>query len=340
MKKAAYFCIVMITIVATLIYGQNLIVPFLLAMLLWFAMHSLKNNLDKIPFVKKYFPSWIKTFISATFIVVLVSVLFQILSKNISELSTAIQSYESNLDVVMGKINQKDNIDLLAMFKKQVGDFDFGQILGSLLGTLSGMIGNSFMIIIYAVFILLEESNFASKLKLLFTEEKDFQEFTTINREIESSIGNYFKLKTYVSLITGISSYIALAWIGIDAPIFWAFLIFILNFIPTIGSLVGTLFPAIFALIQFGDVNSFLLVLGIVGVIQIIVGNFLEPRIMGSTMNISPLVTILSLSLWGAIWGVVGMIISVPVTVIMIIVFSKFKKTKPIAILLSEKGKI
>jgi len=309
-------------------------------MLLWFAMHSLKNNLDKIPFVKKYFPSWVKTFISASFIVILVSILFQVLSKNISELTTAIQSYNSNLDVVMDKINQRFNIDLMAISKKQMGDFDFTNILGSLLSTLSGMIGNSFMIILYALFILLEESNFATKLKVLFQDEKDFNEFTSINKKIETSIGSYFKLKTYVSLITGLSSYIALAWIGIDAPVFWAFLIFVLNFIPTIGSLVGTLFPAVFALIQFGSLNPFLLVLGIVGLIQILVGNLLEPRIMGSTMNISPLVTILSLSLWGAIWGVVGMIISVPVTVIMIIVFSHFKKTRPIAVLLSEKGEI
>jgi len=340
MKKAAYICIVLITIVATLKYGQNLLVPFLLAMLLWFAMHSLKNNLDKIPYIEKYVPSWAKTFISATLIVILVSILFQVLSKNISELTTAIQSYNSNLDVVMEKINQRFDIDLLAISKKQMGDFDFTNILGSLLSTLSGMIGNSFMIILYALFILLEESNFATKLKVLFKDEQDFNEFSNLNKQIETSIGSYFKLKTYVSLITGISSYIALAWIGIDAPVFWAFLIFILNFIPTIGSLVGTLFPAVYALIQFGSLNPFLLVLAVVGVIQIIAGNLIEPRIMGSTMNISPLVTILSLSLWGAIWGVVGMIISVPVTVIMIIVFSHFKKTRPIAVLLSEKGEI
>lgn len=340
MKKAAYVCIVLITIIATLIYGQNLLVPFLLAMLLWFAMHSLKHNLDKIPFIEKYFPSWVKTFISTTFIVILVTALFQVLSKNIAELTNAIQSYNSNLDGVMSIINERFNIDIMEITKKQMGDFDFANVLGSILSTLSGMIGNSFMIILYALFILLEESNFATKLEVLFKNEEDFTEFTEISKEIETSIGSYFKLKTFVSLVTGLASYIALQWIGIDAPIFWAFLIFVLNFIPTIGSLVGTLFPAIFTLIQFGNLTPFLLVLVIVGLIQILVGNLLEPRIMGSSMNISPLVTIISLSVWGAIWGVVGMIISVPITVIMIIVFSHFKKTRPIAILLSEKGKI
>lgn len=340
MKNAAYTCIVLLTIVATLIYGQNLLVPFLLALLLWFTMRSLKKNLNKIPLVQKHFPSWVKTFISTGFIVVLVMALFQILSNNINTLTNAIQTYNSNLDIVMTKINERFNIDLIELSKKQMGDFDFTNILGSVLSTISGMIGNSFMIILYALFILLEESNFPTKLKAMFDDHEDFQEFTNISQKIENSIGSYFRLKTFVSLITGLASYIALAWIGIDAPIFWAFLIFIFNFIPTIGSLVGTLFPAIFALIQFGEINTFLLVLIIVGIIQVLVGNLLEPRVMGSSMNISPLVTIISLSLWGAIWGVVGMIISVPVTVIMIIVFSHFKKTRPIAILLSEKGKI
>ena len=158
--------------------------------------------------------------------------------------------------------------------------------------------------------------------------------------KIEASISNYFGLKSFVSLITGVLSYIALLVIGVDAPAFWAFLIFILNFIPTIGSLIGTAFPAIFSLLQFGEFTPFILVLVFVGAIQLVVGNILEPRLMGSSMNISPLVTILALSLWGFIWGVTGMVLSVPITVVMIIICSQFEKTKPIAILLSEKGKI
>ena len=340
MKNAAYFCIVLVTIVLALIYGQNLLVPFILALLLWFIMHSLKGMLNKIPFVKKYFPSWLVTILSTGIIVSALLILFNILSNNIQQLAQALPGYENNLEAVLQGINERFNIDLIALGKKQLGDFDFASLLGDILNSISGMIGNSFMIILYALFILLEESNFPHKLKAMFGSSSELNKFMQLSGEIEGSIGSYLKLKSFVSLITGVLSFFALLIIGVEAPAFWAFLIFILNFIPTIGSLIGTTFPALFALIQFGELQPFILVLVIVGIIQLLVGNLIEPKLMGSSMNISPLVTIIALSVWGALWGVVGMIISVPVTVTMIIIFSKFKKTRNVAILLSEKGKV
>ena len=111
-------------------------------------------------------------------------------------------------------------------------------------------------------------------------------------------------------------------------------------FIPNIGSLAATLFPTFYCLLQFGGYEEALIVLVLVGSIQGLVGNFIEPKIMGNSMNISALVTILSLTLWGAIWGITGMILSVPITMIMILVFSQFDSTRGIAILLSEKVKV
>jgi AI-2 transport protein TqsA len=140
--------------------------------------------------------------------------------------------------------------------------------------------------------------------------------------------------------MTGVLSYIAMLFIGVDAALFWAFLIFLLNYIPTIGSLLGTLFPATFALMQYGELMPFVWVLIAVGVIQIIVGNIIEPKIMGDSLNISALVVILTLSFWGLVWGVIGMILSVPITVIIIIICAEFPKTRFIAIMLSDKGSI
>jgi len=311
-----------------------------MGMLFWFIMRSLKERLDKIGFVKKYFPSWLKTLLSSVIMLFFLVGLFEILSKNITQLSQSYEKYESNVSTVIESINQQFNLNIVESAQKQMGDFDFGTLLSNVFASLTDIISSTFMIIIYALFILLEESNFPNKSKAMFKRQKDHNEFIGILGEIENSISDYFRLKALVSLVTGGLSFFALWMIGVESPVFWAFLIFILNFIPTIGSLIGTVFPAVFALLQFGEIGPFVTILLVVGVIQLLVGNILEPRLMGSSMNISPLVTILALSIWGALWGVVGMILSVPITVIMIIVFSHFEQTRPIAILLSEKGEI
>jgi predicted PurR-regulated permease PerM len=140
--------------------------------------------------------------------------------------------------------------------------------------------------------------------------------------------------------LTGFLSYIVLLVLGVHSPILWAILIFLLNYIPSIGSLIATTFPAIFAMLQFGDLSSGIWVLVSVGTIQLVVGNFIEPKIMGNSLNISPLVVLVALIVWGAIWGIVGMLLSVPITVMMIIIMAQFENTKSLAILLSATGEL
>jgi len=340
LRNTAYFFISAIGIIVTLIYGKDLLLPFVLGVLFWFMMRGLKAVLEKIPFVKKKFPSWLKTILATGLFIGFMAILFNILSTNIQHLSQSYNNYQPNVAAIIDRINGFFNINITEAIQKQIGNFNFGDILGTVLNSFSDLLGNAFMIVLYALFILFEESNFQLKLKNLFTDQHQFKFFSETIQKMENSISDYFKLKALVSLITGVLSFIALWIIGIDSPSFWAFLIFLLNFIPTIGSLIATVFPAAYSLLQFGEFSPALLVLVIVGVIQLIVGNIVEPRVMGSSMNISPLVTILALTFWGMIWGITGMILSIPIMVVLVIIFSQFESTRPIAILLSEKGEI
>lgn len=340
LKNTAYFFISAFGIFTTLIYGKDLIIPFILGLLFWFMMRGIKTTLERIPFVKKIFPSWITSIFSTVIFIVIMTGFVEILTSNIQSLTQSYNSYQPNIDSIIDRINQMSKYDLNEIIEKQRVNFNFGNILGIIFSSISDLLSNAFMILLYALFIIFEESNFKIKLKNLFPDEHQFQVFDRTKNKIEKSISNYFTLKALVSLITGVLSYLALMIIGVDAPAFWAFLIFVLNFIPTIGSLIGTVFPAVFSLLQFGEFTPFILVLVIVGIIQVIVGNIVEPRLMGKSMNISPLVTILALTFWGMIWGVIGMVLSIPIMVILVITFSQFESTRPIAILLSEKGEI
>ncbi len=275
-----------------------------------------------------------------TVIVLSVGFISEIITNSIHQVTTSYTKYEPNISKSIEKLGVYFNTDIIKSAKKLLGDFDYGSMLGNVANGISGLLGDTFMIVIYALFLFLEESSLIKKIRKIFDTKEAYEQYSKISDEIENSISNYLRLKTFVSLLTGVLSYIVLVIVGIDSAPFWAFLIFLLNYIPTVGSLVGTLFPAIFSLLQFGEFTPFLVVLFAVGAIQVIVGNFVEPRLFGKSLNLSPLVTILGLAIWAKIWGITGMVLSVPITVIMIIVFSQFDKTRAIAILLSENGDI
>ncbi|MEQ9064465.1 MAG: AI-2E family transporter [Vicingaceae bacterium] len=338
--KTTSFFILVISIVYILMVGKNLIIPFVFALLLWFVIREIRRFIDKSRWLRQKLPDWVKSLFASILIVAFLGMISKIITNSIKGLSKSYKIYEANVTDVIENFNATFNVDLMEMARDQLGDFDFGALLTALFNSLSDIFSSAFIIIIYALFIFLEEVNFGSKLRAIFSENEKFETIIEILNRIERSVSQYLGLKTLVSLVTGTLSYVALYFIGIDSPEFWAFLIFLLNFIPTIGSLIATLFPAVFSLLQFGEITPFVLVLVIVGVIQLAVGNILEPKVMGNSLNISPLVAILSLSFWGAIWGVTGMILSVPITVIMVIVFSQFDQTRSVALLLSEKGKL
>ena len=339
-QNIAYFFISVISIVTTLIYGQSLLIPFVFALLVWFTVREIKSYMDKITFVREKFPSWVKTLLTSSLLFVVMGFASKIITSNIKSLAKSYKTYEANIGALLNQVNESLDINIQDLVQGHSGDFDFGTVLGTVFSSITDILSSTFMIVLYVLFIFLEESNFHLKLKNIFTDPAKYDRMSSILDQIESAIAQYLRLKTLVSMITGVGSYVILLCIGVESPIFWAFLIFLLNFIPTIGSLIGTLFPAMFCLLQFGEFGPAILVLALVGMVQVLVGNILEPKMMGNSMNLSALVTIIALSFWGAVWGVTGMILSIPITVIMVIVFSQFPKTRSVAIMLSEKGNI
>ncbi len=336
-SKRIYYLLIVIIIVILLLYAQSLLVPFILAILIWFVIRVMKSLLRRIPFMEKW-PSWLLTVFSSIILITMLSLMVTLISSNIQQLSGSISSYQKNVNLIAEKINQTYDIDLVKSITDWFKDFDFSAILSSIFSAFTSIFGNALLILVYLVFILLEEPIFQKKLNAMYDTKESLRRTEGILKKIDRSINNYIAIKTLTSLTTGILSFFVLMAVGVDAPFFWAFLIFILNYIPNIGSLVATLFPTIFALLQFGDFTHPLLVLLIVGAVQVTIGSIIEPRIMGNTLNMSPLVVILTLALWGTIWGVTGMLLSVPITVIIILILNEFPSTRSIAIMLSRRG--
>jgi len=338
-SKKIYIFLIVVTSIIVCIYAQSIIIPFILAILFWFLIRVIKKLLMKVKLISRL-PGWIVTLFSTLLLMGFLVLAVSMISKNIKLLSTTLPVYEANVNKITEQINQRFDINIMNMAGNFAKGLNFGSILSSLLSALTSLFSNAFTVLLYLLFLLLEEPILPKKLRAMYPEKKRHDHVKGLIDKIDHSIGNYIALKTVTSLLTGFLSYFALLFIGIDAPVFWAFLIFVLNFIPTIGSLIATIFPSVFAVLQFGEITPGILVLSIVGAIQMIVGNLVEPRMMGNTLNISPLVVFLTLAVWGVMWGISGMLLSVPITVILIIIMSEFPGTQPFAILLSQRGNI
>jgi predicted PurR-regulated permease PerM len=338
MKKLAYAVIGIGGVIALLILAESILIPFVYGIVIWFLASFIKRQIQKIPFLKNKVSNWVINSIAFLFILAVLILISSLINSNITYLLKNSKVYRANFQKIVEGINSIFQIDLSAQITSTIDSFDYMGILGSLANNLSGTLGDVVMIALYAVFIFSEESVISDKIQKIFKNPDEYVRVSAILNKMTDATSDYIRLKTLVSLVTGGVGYIFLLIMGVDVAFFWAFLIFALNYIPTIGSLTATLFPAIFSLLQFGEAKPFIIILVGLGLVQWFIGNVLEPKIMGHTLNLSPLVTILALIVWGAIWGITGMLLSVPITVVMVIVFSQFESTRSVAILLSENG--
>ena len=327
-------------IVWIMVVGRDLLVPFMISIAIWHLINILTNYYCKISF-KSYslsksiaFPLALLTMgVSLYFIVSMVD-------NNIDNVKAAAAGYQENFFKIIEKIYNLAGIDQQTSVTQIKEKINIGSFIANIAGTIAGIAGNAGLILIYILFLFLEQKSFDKKLSALLQKTHHLQKATIIIKEISARIEAYVVIKTGVSLLTAIGCYIVLKVVGVDYADFWAFIIFLLNFIPTVGSMLAVLFPALLCLVQFSNFSQFFIVIGSLGGIQFIVGNIIEPKLMGKSLNISPIVVMLSLSIWGSIWGIAGMFLSVPFTVILMIIFAQFETTKPIAILLSEDGSI
>ena len=340
LSKLTSSVILIIAIGFILYIGMDLLVPFVLAFIIWFLIKGIRATLQRINWVRNILPQAILSLVAGVIIFAIMGGIVKLLSVNIHTITKSVSSYDGNLSTYISTAGTFLGIDLSTELQSFLGNLDISSIIMQVASSLTTIFGNAFMILVYTIFLLIEEYIFAQKLSSAFEKTNKLEQIKDIMTSVNLSISNYLSLKTLVSLLTGFLSYWALLIIGVDAPFFWAFIIFLLNYIPAIGSIIATLFPTAFAILQFGDVTHALWVLAIVGAIQVIIGNIVEPRVMGNSLNISPLVVILSLSFWGALWGIVGMMLSVPITVILIIILSEIPSTQPIAIMLTARGRL
>ncbi len=210
--------------------------------------------------------------------------------------------------------------------------------LGNAATALQAFGGSAAYVLIYFGFMIASRAGFAKKVEALYPASTDREHATQVFVRIRNGVERYLWIQTVTGVLIAGLAWVLMAILGLQSAVFWAFLIFIVCYIPVIGGFIAGVLPALFALVQFSHWWPAVVLLAGLQTILFVVGNVLLPRMQRDSLNIDPVVVLLSLAFWGAIWGVVGMFLSTPLTVMGIIVLAQFPGTRWIAILLSGDG--
>lgn len=330
-----------LSILAAIAYvGRPILLPFAIAVVIWFIIKAFVNAIHGRSVAGWRPPLWLSYGLAILFILMTLVYFSGIITANIARIAAAAPSYEANLDQLIVSVSEFVAVGDLPDLRALLAKIDISATVRRVALSVGDLLGSTGLILIYVAFLLVEQRVFDAKLTAYYADPAKRLNARRVMETIITQIESYLRIKTLTSVLTGGISYAVLWGFDVDFAGFWAIIIFLLNYIPTIGSLLGVVFPALIALVQFDTIGPFLAVTISLTVTQIVIGNVVEPALMGRSLNMSPLVIILSLSFWGTLWGVAGMFLAVPMTMIGMIIFAHIPRTRPIAILLSSDGRI
>lgn len=332
-------------IILLLWIGRSIFIPLLVAAFVWYLINAISDYFRRIfPFTNptnRRERTWDIVFYTIAYIASLGAIcgiiyLFATQVKPMfSELATALPAIQSKLvsfgNYLSGSIGLKFDANMIPNITKVAAN------IGASAAGFATSIG---MIFVYMIFMFIEQSTFNKKFTALIPNKSRARKMRYIIDSIDNNMKKYLFMKTVISGITGVASYIWLQMIGLEFAGVWAFIVFITSYIPTIGAIVACSLPILYSFtVAPGWELPLLTAGGLIG-LQILFGNIMEPKLMGKSLNLSTLAILINLVFWGMIWGIAGMFFSVPILVGLYIVTAQFDNTRWIAILLSADGKI
>lgn len=369
---AGVWVIATVAIGVLLNQGAKILAPFAMAIFIWLVMEGFSRVITKnFPKV----PGWLTYVIAVTIVVLSIVIFVGVIRGAVEEFVEKSAEYERHINDIIKNVYTQLNLlappeaivappadgaaPVVAAATQEIAAAQpptVAQLLSSnatslaqLAGnTVSGLVGDMVLVFIYVAFLILTAGSFSNKLDRIFVRPRDRDRARLIGKEVRRAMEQYLWVQTALSIIATSLTYVTLLVIGLDNALFWAFVIFVLNYIPTVGSIIATVLPSLFAIVQPSSswpgwmpddslLCGAIVFLG-VSVWQFLIGNFVAPRMQANSLNLSALVVLLSLAVWGALWGPVGMFLSAPLTVMVMIVLAQIPAARWIAVLLSANG--
>lgn len=321
--------------------ARSIFIPLLVAVFLWYLINAIATyyRMALPRFQGKKWSGiamdWLSRIMSVVTLGGLMYVFATQVRPMISELMMRLPAIQHRFLIVAARIADSIGVQLDASMLPNVAKI--AASVGASAASIAASVG---MILIYMLFIFVEQSTFGRKLNVMTGGKRRAKKMRYILESIDENMKKYLFMKTVISASTGVLAYVYLSFLGLEFAGVWAFIIFVLNYIPTIGSIVACALPIAYSLTIAPTFQ--LPILTAVGLIclQVLLGNILEPRLTGRTLNMSTLAILINLVFWGMIWGVAGMFFSVPILVAVFVATAQFDETRWIAVLLSADGNI
>ena len=329
LNNIVLIAIAMGLLIAGLVYGAPFLVPIVVAGLITTLLSAAGDRIKRLGL-----PEPFATLTSVVLFIILLMAVFNILSSQTGAVARAWPGYVDRFNVLAEQVFGWLGPELAERIRESLSEIDLLNRLPGLLGTAGGIAATLALVALYIGFLLAERGRLGPKIDRLAGAPDDARHIKHAIADITESVRRYLWIKTLLSVFTAGISYAVLKALGVDFAETWALIIFLLNYIPSIGSILGVVFPALLALIQFDTLWPFFIIAVLLAGTQFVIGNVIEPRMMGRSLNLSPFVVMASLAFWGMIWGVIGAFLSVPMTTAFVIVCSHVPSLRWIAILL------
>lgn len=349
-QARAFFSLALAVLVGYIAYiGRGVLIPVVIAGFASFLIYTLKETIKAGPMIGRFLPNWLCYLFAFAVIGSIFLLFIEIIRGNVQSLISEAPIYETRLrDLSHDAVAALHSYgvvpaDLIGGIDelRRTGLSMINPILSELGSTVRALTGNLVTIFLYTVFMLLERGRIFRKINMLSANAHGRRAVNETIADISGMVRQFITVKTVSNLITASGSYAVLRLLGVDFAGFWALLIFVLNYIPIIGAPLAMTAPALLALVQpEGGLKTAALALGCLIAIDQVMSSVVEPRLIGRSLNLSPLIVLLALAVWGTLWGFAGMVLAVPMTVTLMIILTQFPATRPVAILMSDNGDI
>lgn len=220
-----------------------------------------------------------------------------------------------------------------------VGQVNVPQVAGNVLSAAQGVAGAVLLIVIYFGFMVAGRRRISRKIDAVAGSSTGRNRLKDVIGRIAADLKTYLWVQTLTGAMLALASALVMLAVGLDNVLFWTVVLFLLSFIPAIGVTVGSIIPALFALLQFDTFWQAIAIFGGIQVIAFVIGNMIYPRMQADTQNIDPVTTLLALSFWTFLWGLPGAFLAVPMTLMLMMIFAQFDSTRWVAAALSNDGK-